>query len=100
MDLVLTEGDLVICDATVSGPGGYYSDFARTFCHGAPARADRDRYAEAYATLQEAIGYIKPGPCSAPVRALRPDLDVSPPGPGRLSRRRHVHLRSALAPGL
>ena len=65
MDLVLTEGDLVICDATVSGPGGYYSDFARTFCHGAPARADRDRYAEAYATLQEAIGYIKPGPCTA-----------------------------------
>ena len=65
MDLVMTEGDLVICDATVSGPGGYYSDFARTFCHGAPARADRDRYAEAYATLQEAIGYIKPGPCSA-----------------------------------
>lgn len=65
MDLVMTEGDLVICDATVAGPGGYYSDFARTFCHGAPSRADRDRYAEAYATLQEAVGYIRPGPCTA-----------------------------------
>ena len=65
MDLVMTEGDLLICDATVSGPGGYYSDFARTFCHGTPSRADKDRYAEAYATLQEAIGYIKPGPCTA-----------------------------------
>ncbi len=65
MDLVMTEGDLVICDATVSGPGGYYSDFARTFCHGTPSKADRDRYAEAYSTLQEAIGHIRPGPCTA-----------------------------------
>lgn len=65
MDLVMTEGDLVICDATVAGPGGYYSDFARTFCHGAPSRADRDRYAEAYVTLQEALDYVEPGPCAA-----------------------------------
>ncbi len=64
MDLVMTEGDLVICDATVAGPGGYYSDFARTFCHGTPSQADRDRYAEAYATLQEALGYVRPGPCT------------------------------------
>ncbi|TMA64058.1 MAG: M24 family metallopeptidase, partial [Deltaproteobacteria bacterium] len=33
-DLVIKDGDLVICDATVAGPGGYYSDFARTFSHG------------------------------------------------------------------
>lgn len=65
MDLVITEGDLVICDATVAGPGGYYSDFARTFCHGTPSKTDRDRYAEAYATLQEALGYIRPGSCDA-----------------------------------
>ncbi len=64
MDLVMTEGDLVICDATVAGPGGYYSDFARTFCHGKPSQADKDRYAEAYATLQEALGYVRPGPCT------------------------------------
>ncbi len=64
MDLVMTEGDLVICDATVAGPGGYYSDFARTFCHGTPSQADKDRYAEGYATLQEAMGLVRPGPCT------------------------------------
>ena len=40
-DLVVKEGDLVICDATVAGPGGYYSDFARTFSHGAPTAATK-----------------------------------------------------------
>ena len=63
IDLVVKEGDLVICDATVAGPGGYYSDFARTFCHGSPSSANRARYREAYATLQEALTLIKPGPC-------------------------------------
>ncbi len=38
-DLVVKEGELVICDATVAGPGGYYSDFARTFSHGTPTAA-------------------------------------------------------------
>jgi len=64
MDLVLKEGDLVICDATVSGPGGYYSDFARTFCHGAPSVSDSARYEEAYATMQAALPIIKSGPCT------------------------------------
>lgn len=64
MDLVLKEGDLVICDATVAGPGGYYSDFARTFCHGAPSAEDMARYEEAYATMQAALPLIKPGPCT------------------------------------
>ena len=100
MDLVMTEGDLLICDATVSGPGGYYSDFARTFCHGTPSQADKDRYVEAYATLQEAIGYIKPRSVHRPVRALRSGFDLASPGPGRIPRRRHVHLRGALAQGL
>ena len=63
MDLVMTEGDLLICDATVSGPGGYYSDFARTFCHGTPSQADKDRYAEAYARCR------RPSAISSPVRA-------------------------------
>ena len=63
-DLVVLEGDLVICDATVAGPGGYYSDFARTFSRGNPTPQGRARYREAYETLQEALTLIKPGPCT------------------------------------
>jgi Xaa-Pro dipeptidase len=62
-DLVVLEGDLVICDATVAGPGGYYSDFARTFSRGSPTRESWARYREAYETLQDALQLIKPGPC-------------------------------------
>ncbi|HEY7321651.1 MAG TPA: M24 family metallopeptidase [Candidatus Binatia bacterium] len=63
-DLVVVEGDLVICDATVAGPGGYYSDFARTFSRGNPTPASRTRYREAYESLQAALPLIKPGPCT------------------------------------
>jgi Xaa-Pro dipeptidase len=63
-DLVVVEGDLVICDATVAGPGGYYSDFARTFSRGEPTTTSRRRYREAYESLQAALPLIKPGPCT------------------------------------
>jgi Xaa-Pro aminopeptidase len=63
-DLVVKDGELVICDATVAGPGGYYSDFARTFSHGAPTAATKQRYKEAYHSLQEALKLVKPGPCT------------------------------------
>ena len=63
-DLVVVEGDLVICDATVAGPGGYYSDFARTFSRGTPTPASRARYREAYESLQAALPLIKPGSCA------------------------------------
>jgi Xaa-Pro aminopeptidase len=63
-DLVVKEGDLVICDATVAGPGGYYSDFARTFSHGKPTAETKQRYKEAYHSLQEALKLVKPGPCT------------------------------------
>ena len=63
-DLVVVEGDLVICDATVAGPGGYYSDFARTFSRGTPMAASRARYREAYESLQAALPLIQPGQCS------------------------------------
>ena len=63
-DLVVKDGELVICDATVAGPGGYYSDFARTFSHGAPTAATKQRYKEAYHSLQEALKLVKPGPCA------------------------------------
>ena len=63
-DLVVRDGDLVICDATVAGPGGYYSDFARTFSRGAPTAATKQRYKEAYQSLQEALKLVKPGSCA------------------------------------
>ena len=63
-DLVVVDGDLVICDATVAGPGGYYSDFARTFSRGNPTQQSYARYREAYKSLQEALTLIKPGPCT------------------------------------
>jgi Xaa-Pro dipeptidase len=62
-ELIVTQGDLVICDATVAGPGGYYSDFARTFSRGKPHTQNRLRYDEAYRTLDAALALIKPGPC-------------------------------------
>lgn len=62
-DLIVMEGDLVICDVTVAGPGGYYSDFARTYSRGKPTAQSRARYREAYESLQEALTLIKPGPC-------------------------------------
>jgi Xaa-Pro aminopeptidase len=63
-DLVVKDGDLVICDATVAGPGGYYSDFCRTFSHGAPTAETKQRYKEAYHSLQEALKLVQPGPCT------------------------------------
>ena len=63
-ELVVIEGDLVICDATVAGPGGYYSDFARTFSRGKPTPQSRARYQEAYDSLQQAVPLVKPGPCT------------------------------------
>ncbi|MGH7798094.1 MAG: M24 family metallopeptidase [Candidatus Binatia bacterium] len=67
-DLAVKEGDLVICDATVAGPGGYYSDFARTFSHGTPTADTKQRYKEAYYSLQEALKLVKPGPCTEAFR--------------------------------
>ncbi len=67
-DLVVKDGDLVICDATVAGPGGYYSDFARTFSHGTPTAETKQRYKEAYHSLQEALRLVKPGPCTEAFR--------------------------------
>lgn len=61
-DLVVVEGDLVITDATVAGPGGYYSDFCRTFSRGQPTQQSRDRYKEAFESMQKALPLVKPGP--------------------------------------
>lgn len=63
-DLVVIEGDLVITDATVAGPGGYYSDFCRTFSRGRPTQQTRARYKEAYESMHQALPLVKPGPCT------------------------------------
>lgn len=81
-DLVVKEGDLVICDATVAGPGGYYSDFARTFSHGAPTAATKQRYEEAYHSLQEALKLVKPGPCTEAFRRFGKGASPSTRLPG------------------
>lgn len=79
-DLVVVEGDLVICDATVAGPGGYYSDFARTFCRGTPTAQSRARYKEAYETLQQALPLVKPGPCGELFARFGKDSPARLPG--------------------
>ena len=79
-DLVVKQGDLVICDATVAGPGGYYSDFARTFSHGAPTAATKQRYKEAYRSLQEALKLVKPGPCTEAFRRFGKGATARFPG--------------------
>jgi len=79
-DLVVKQGDLVICDATVAGPGGYYSDFARTFSHGAPTAETKLRYKEAYRSLQEALKLVKPGPCTEAFRHFGKGASARLPG--------------------
>jgi Xaa-Pro aminopeptidase len=79
-DLVVKQGDLVICDATVAGPGGYYSDFARTFSHGAPTAATKQRYKEAHRSLQEAVNLVRPGPCTEAFRRFGKGASARLPG--------------------
>jgi Xaa-Pro dipeptidase len=79
-DLVVKEGELVICDATVAGPGGYYSDFARTFSRGVPTPETKQRYKEAYHSLQEALKLVKPGPCAEAFRHFGKGASARLPG--------------------
>lgn len=79
-DLVVKDGDLVICDATVAGPGGYYSDFARTFSHGTPTADTKRRYQEAYHSLHEALKLVKPGPCTEAFRHFGKGANARLPG--------------------
>ncbi|HWH79323.1 MAG TPA: Xaa-Pro peptidase family protein [Candidatus Binatus sp.] len=79
-DLVVQEGDLVICDATVAGPGGYYSDFARTFSRGTPTAETKKRYKEAYHSLQEALKLVKPGSCAEAFQSFGKSASKRLPG--------------------
>ncbi|HEY7220350.1 MAG TPA: M24 family metallopeptidase [Candidatus Binatia bacterium] len=79
-DLVVKDGDLVICDATVAGPGGYYSDFARTFSHGAPTAETKERYKEAYHSLQDALKFVRPGSCTEAFRHFGKGATARLPG--------------------
>jgi len=79
-DLVVRDGDLVICDATVAGPGGYYSDFARTFSRGTPTVETKQRYKEAYHSLREALKLVKPGSCAEAFQAFGKGASKRLPG--------------------
>ncbi len=79
-DLVVKQGDLVICDATVAGPGGYYSDFARTFSHREPTAQSKERYQEAYRSLGQALKLVKPGPCTEAFRHFGKGASARLPG--------------------
>ena len=79
-DLVVKEGELVICDATVAGPGGYYSDFARTFSRGTPTPETKQRYKDAYHSLQQALKLVKPGPCIEAFRSFGKGARARLPG--------------------
>jgi len=79
-DLIVRDGDLVICDATVAGPGGYYSDFARTFSHGHPTAETRQRYNEAYHSLEEAVKLVKPGSCAEAFKRFGEGASARLPG--------------------
>ncbi len=79
-DLVVKEGDLVICDATVAGPGGYYSDFARTFSRGTPTAETKQRYKEAYQSLTEAIQFVRPGSCAEAFKSFGKGASARLPG--------------------
>ena len=79
-DLVVKEGELVICDATVAGPGGYYSDFARTFSRGTPTPETKQRYKDAYHSLQQALKLVKPGPCIEAFRSFGKGASARLPG--------------------
>ncbi|HXF75395.1 MAG TPA: M24 family metallopeptidase [Methylomirabilota bacterium] len=79
-DLIVRDGDLVICDATVAGPGGYYSDFARTFSRGRAAAETKQRYHEAYQSLQEAVKLVRPGSCAEAFRRFGRGASARLPG--------------------
>lgn len=91
-DMVVVDGDLVICDATVAGPGGYYSDFARTFSRGRPTAQSRNRYREAYQSLQDSLPLIKPGPCTELFARFGQHSSSRIAGLDGFSWRRLVHL--------
>ena len=91
-DLVVKEGDLVICDATVAGPGGYYSDFARTFSRGAPTAETKQRYKEAYRSLQASDPVRPPRLLRRGIQILRQRRQRPPARLRRLPRRRLVYL--------
>ena len=99
-DLVVAEGDLLICDATVAGPGGYYSDFARTYSRGTPSAENRARYQEAYATLQGGAAACQAGAVHGALPTLWQGDRGQAARPRRLPRGWHVHLRDPVAPGV
>ena len=64
----------------VAGPGGYYSDFCRTFSRGAPTAETKQRYKEAYGSLQQAIQFVRPGSCAEAFKSFGKGASARLPG--------------------
>jgi Xaa-Pro aminopeptidase len=59
---LLRQGDLVICDISGTGPGGYFIDFVRTWKVDAnPTDEEIELYEECYDQLYQAIEQLQPG---------------------------------------
>lgn len=76
-DKIISPGDLVISDITLSFMG-YYTCVVRTFVEGGkPTREQKDLYRECYASLRKAVDVCKAGVQSAKVAEALPPHDWS-----------------------
>ena len=55
------EGDIVLFNAEVQGPGGYYSQLERTVCVGQPTEETEAAYAVCVAAQERAAALLRPG---------------------------------------
>ena len=79
-DLVVVEGDLVICDATVAGPGGYYSDLPVPSAAGNRQRRAEIATGRVMKVSRSRCPLIKPGPCTEFFATIREHNSTKLPG--------------------
>jgi len=72
-DKIVRPSDLVIMDIDPAGPGGYYSDVARTFVNAKKATEEqKELYKECYESLQGILKTIRTGVTTADVAEKMP----------------------------
>ena len=75
-DKLIRQGDLVIVDINVVGPGGYFIDFVRCFLVDSEPTDEMKRlYQECHGSLYEALAELKPGNTTADVASKFPEYD-------------------------
>ncbi len=75
-DKVIRQGDLVICDMSGMGPGGYCCDMIRTWkVASKPNAQEKDLFKECYEATYKAIDALKPGATTADVAKCLPVFD-------------------------